>query len=137
MSGFSYRYRLAGGAPTIQSLLFAAEEQLTTGDILLASSGAAKLGATAGSKFLGAAQNTKKGKTTDTIEAIVDNDAVYGVEDANARKIGDTLDLAGATGAQKVTASSNKEFVVVAESTASEETLVRFNVGKHLYNTAQ
>ncbi len=32
--------------------------------------------------------------------------------------------------------SSNKVFVVVAASTATEETLVRFNVGKHVGNVA-
>jgi hypothetical protein len=137
MSGFSFRYRLSGGAPTIQSLLYNVEAQLTTGDILAESGGGAILGVTGGSKFLGVALNTKKGKTTDSIEVITDADAVYAVDDANARALGDTLDIAGATGAQKVATSSNKEFVVVAPSTASQETLVRINVGKHLNNTAQ
>lgn len=137
MSGFTFAYRVSGDAPTIQNLLFAAEETLTIGDLVTASGGGVKLGATAGSKFLGGVLNTKAGKTTDRIEVITDPDAVYSVVDANARKIGDTLDLAGATGVQKLAASSNKEFVVVAESSASEPTLVRFNTGKHLYNTAQ
>jgi hypothetical protein len=137
MSGFSFRYRLSGGAPTIQSLFFHEAETLSFGDLVVDNAGGVKLGATAGTKFLGAVQQTKKGQTTDKVEVITDADAVYGAEDANARKIGDTLDLAGATGAQKVAASSNKEFVVVAASTAAQETLVRFNVGKHLNNTAQ
>ena len=62
---------------------------------------------------------------------------MYGVDDANARVLGATLDLSGATGAQAVAASSNKEFVVVAPSSASEETLVRINVGKAFANKAQ
>lgn len=136
MSGFSFRYRLSGGAPTIQSLFFHKEETLTTGDIAVLASGGVELGATNGSKYLGTVLETKVGKTTDEVEVITDGDAVYGVEDKNARKIGDTLDLSGTTGAQKVAASSHKEFVVVAESTATQETLVRFNTGKHLNNTA-
>jgi hypothetical protein len=59
------------------------------------------------------------------------------VYDPVARLKGATLDIAGTTGAQTIAASSNKEFVVFAESTAAEETLVCFNVGKHLDNTAQ
>ncbi len=37
---------------------------------------------------------------------------------------------------QGVAASSNKEFVVYMDKLASSETLVRFNVGKHLDNVA-
>jgi len=141
MLGFTFAYRLAGGAPTVQPLAFAAEETLTVGDIAVESSGAAKLGATAGSKFLGAVLGTKKPTSAfaeEFIEVITDSDAVYSVTDNNARKMGDTLDLTGATGKQKLAASSNKEFVVVATKVSSTEpTLVRFNTGKHLYNTAQ
>jgi hypothetical protein len=71
------------------------------------------------------------------IRVITDADAVYGVVDANARKIGDTLDIAGATGAQAVATSSNKEFVVVADSSASEETLVTINADAHWLKKAQ
>ncbi|MGH2878940.1 MAG: hypothetical protein ACRDK4_04950 [Solirubrobacteraceae bacterium] len=137
MFGFSFSYRMSGGAPTIQSLKFHKEETLTVGDIVFENGGGAELAATNGSKYLGPVLETKAGKTTDTIEVIVDSDAVYEVEDKNARKIGDTLDLTGTTGKQGIAASLHKEFVVVAESSASEPTLVRFNTGKHLYNTAQ
>ncbi len=74
--------------------------------------------------------------STTYIRFIRDADAVYGIVDNNARLMGVTLDLAGATGAQTVATSSNKEFVVVAPSGATEETLVRFNVGKHHDNKA-
>ena len=62
---------------------------------------------------------------------------VYEIYDQNARVKGATLDLAGATGAMTVATSSNKEFVVVEASTATEPTLLRFNHGAHLDLTAQ
>lgn len=138
MAGFTFRYRLGGGAPTIQSLLFKDTETLTKGDMLNLEAGEVDLGATADTNFVGVALQTEAGTDSTTrIVAVTDDDAVYAVVDNNARKVGDTLDLAGATGAQTVAASSNKEFVVVAESTATEETLVKFNVGKHFKNKAQ
>lgn len=137
MAGFHFRYRLSGGAPTIQSLLCKDTETLTKGDIVNLESGELDLGATADTALVGAVLQTAAGTDSTTrFEVITDADAVYGVTDANARLVGATLDLSGATGAQGVAASSNKEFVVVAESSATEETLVRFNVGKHYANKA-
>jgi methionine aminopeptidase len=138
MPGFNFRYRIGGGAPTVQKVVFKDTETLTKGDIVNLESGQADLGATADTNLMGVAQQTLAGTSAVTkIEVITDPDAVYGVADANARKVGDPLDLAGATGAQTVAASTNKEFVVVADSTATQETLVRINVGKHYQNKAQ
>lgn len=135
---FTFRFRPSGALPTIQKIPFKDTETLTKGDLVNLEAGLADLGATADTNLLGAAQQTLAGTSTVTkIEVIVDADAVYGVQDPNARKKGDTLDLAGATGAQGVAASANKEFVVVADCSAAEETLVRFNVGKHADNKAQ
>ena len=126
-AGFRFRYRLCGAPPTIQYLTCADDETLSKGD----------LGVTTDTALLGVILETKAGTDSTTVYGvIVDSDAVYGVYDANARVKGATLDLSGATGAQTVGASSNKEFVVVEASTASEETLVRFNVGKHVGNVA-
>lgn len=138
MTGFRFRYRKSGGFPTIQPILFKDTETITIGDFVNLESGLADLGATADTNLLGAAQQTLAGTSEVTkIEVITDADAVYGVVDANARKKGATLDLSGATGAQAVAASSNKEFVVVADSLATEETLVEVNVGKHHETKAQ
>ena len=138
MAGFEFRYRIGGGAPTVQTVIAKDTETLTKGDILNLESGEADLGATADANLLGVALETKAHTdSTTTTEVITDDDAVYAVTDANARVIGATLDLAGATGAQTVAASSNKEFVVVADSPATEQTLVRINVGKHFANKAQ
>lgn len=135
---FQFRYRLSGGAPTVQPLVMKDTETLTKGDFANLETGQVDLGATADTNLVGVVQETVAGTTGVTqVEVITDDDAVYGVKDNNARKIGATLDLAGATGAQTVAASLNKEFVVVADSSAAEETLVRVNVGKHYANKAQ
>jgi uncharacterized Zn finger protein len=138
MAGFTFRYRISGGAPTIQVIKAKDTETLTKGDLLNLEAGEADLAATADVNLLGVCLDTgaRTDSTTD-VYVITDADAVYAVADANARVLGATLDIAGATGAQGVAASSNKEFVVVAPSTAADETLVRINVGKSHQNKAQ
>jgi hypothetical protein len=132
MAGFTFRYRTSGGAPTIKVLKSKDTETLTKGDMVNLESGEVDLAATGDVALLGVVLDTgaRTDSTTD-VTYISDPDAVYAVADANARLAGATLDIAGATGAQAVATSSNKEFVVVAPSTATQETLVRFNVGKH------
>jgi len=138
MPGFKFRYRSCGSTPTIQALLFKDTETLSQGDLVNLESGTVDLAATADSNLMGVALQTLAGTSGVTrIKVITDADAVYGVVDNNARKIGDTLDVAGATGAQGVAASSNKEFVVVADSLASEETLVTINADAHWLKKAQ
>lgn len=138
MPGFKYRYRLCGAPPTIEDLTFKDTETLSKGDLANLESGEIDLAATADTNLLGVILETQAGTTAVTkAKVVTDADAVYGVTDANARVKGATLDLSGSTGAQGVTTSSNKEFVVVAASSATEETLVRINVGKHHNNKAQ
>ena len=136
--GFRYRGRRSGGNPTVQKLYCKDTETLSRGDMANLESGEIDLGATGDTGFLGMIQETKAGTDSTTqFEVIVDEDAIYGVYDPNARKKGATLDLSGTTGAQTIATSSNKEFVVFADSGADEETLVCFNVGKHLMSKAQ
>ena len=137
-AGFRYRGRKSGGPPTVQDILYKDTETLSKGDMVNLESGEIDLGATGDTNFLGVVLETQSGTDSTTrAKVIVDSDAIYGVYDANARLKGATLDIAGATGAQTLATSSNKEFVVWAESTATEETLVCFNTGKHHDNKAQ
>ena len=130
--GFRFRYRLCGAPPTIQTLTIKDDETLTKGDLVNLESGEIDLAATNDTGILGAVLETKAGTdSTTTYKVIVDSDAVYGVYDANARAIGATLDIAGTTGAMTVAASSNVDLIVVANSTASEETLVMIAHGEH------
>lgn len=136
--GFKYRGRRSGGQPTIQDILCKDTETLSAGDMANLESGEIDLGATADANFLGVILETQAGvDSTTRFRVIVDADAIYGVYDPNARLKGATLDIAGTTGAQTIAASSNKEFVVYADKTAAEETLVCFNTGKHVDNKAQ
>lgn len=136
--GFRYRGRLSGGHPTIQDLLCKDTETLSKGDMANLESGEIDLGATADTNFLGMILETQAGTDSTTkFRVIVDADAIYAVYDPVARVKGATLDIAGATGAQTIATSSNKEFVVLMDSAADEETLVTFNVGKHHNNKAQ
>lgn len=137
-AGFRYRGRKSGGPATIQELLCKDTETLTKGDMANLETGEIDLGATGDTNFLGLILETQAGTDSTTLyKVIVDSDAIYGVYDATARLKGATLDIAGATGAQTIATSSNKEFVVFADKTASEETLVCFNTGKHHDNKAQ
>src|SRR5258708_5372927 len=142
MDGFTFRFRRSGGAPTIKSLVqgFATGGTVTRGDVVQVTGGSITLGTTAGANFIGVCLGSNHGAGTigaTKYQCVVDADAVYATSDANARLGGATLDLTGATEAQGVTTSSNKEFVVYMTKLASQETLVQFNVGKHLDNVAQ
>lgn len=130
--GFHFAYRLSGGNPTIQKLIVA-DTAFAKGDLVNLESGEVDLGATNDAAFVGAVQETKSGMTTSTttIEVITDRDAVYRVYDANARAIGATLDISGATGAMTVAATSNADLIVVADSSADEDTYVMITVGNH------
>lgn len=136
--GFRYRGRKNGGTPTIQKIVAKDTETLTRGDMANLESGQIDLGATADTGLLGMIGDTgARTSAVSLVEVYVDVDAIYGVYDPVARVKGDTLDLSGATGAQTIATSSNKEFVVYATKTAAQETLVCINVGKGLDNKAQ
>lgn len=137
MAGFTFAYRLSGGAPTIQSIVMKDTETLTKGDMANLETGQLDLAATSDARLVGVVCQTVAGTSAVTkVEVITDADAVYSVVDNNARVIGATLDIAGTTGAQTVATSSNKEFLVAATSTATQPTLVKFNIGKHYNNVA-
>lgn len=137
---FEYAYRRSGGSPTIQRLTVkSGNTSFKKGDLVNLESGQIDLAATADVNLVGVVLETASGLTAavSKVSVITDPDAVYRVIDNNARSIGATLDVAGASGAQTVAASSNKEFVVVEDSTSTQPTLVEFNVGKHFLSKAQ
>lgn len=132
-AGFKFMGRMSGGPVTIQRVLFKDTETLYKGDMVNMESGEADLAATGDTALAGIAMETVSGTDSTTyIDVIVDLDAIYAVYDANARAIGDTLDLSGSAGAQTVTTTSNADFIVVANSTADEWTLVRIKPAAHV-----
>ena len=86
----------------------------------------ADAGVTNDSNFIGAAceavDNTVDGHY---VEAISNPGAIYAVDDANARSVGDKLDLA--SGGLGLATDSNHDFIVWKSCTADEPTLVIFN----------
>tara|TARA_Y100000310_G_C20493364_1_gene720333 strand:- start:333 stop:791 length:459 start_codon:yes stop_codon:yes gene_type:complete len=127
MAGFTFRYCLYGGRPLVLDFLMKDTETLTKGDLLNVESGEVDLAVTSDAALAGAFMGPKDPAdatdgspgvvagtdSTTLVECIASPDAVYGVADANARLPGALLDIAGATGAQTLAASSNTEFVVV------------------------
>jgi uncharacterized protein YbcI len=137
MPGFEFRYRLSGNTPTFEDLALTDGELLSQGDMLAMTDGKVGLAATGDATLVGVAVETLDGSaSTRFIRTIVDADAVYGVEDPRIRRKGATLDLAGASGAQTIAASAKADFIVDVGSSAVEETLVRFNEGRHYDKSA-
>lgn len=137
MAGFQFAYKMSGSAPTIYTIPVKAGSVISIGELVNLESGYADGAATADAALMGisleAADNTAGSNGDLDIDVIVDPDAVYSVEDANARLAGATLDIA--SGALGVTTTSNADLIVVAPSTASERTLVRIVRTQH-YLTA-
>ncbi len=136
-AGFRYRGRRCGAPPTIQDYVATSAATYTKGDMLSANSGEVEIAATdAAVPFLGVCLETVAATgvaTTGTkVKCIVDEDAIYGVYDANARLKGAFLDVSGTTGAMTVASDTNHDFIVYAPSSATEETLVCFNHGVHV-----
>lgn len=139
MAGFRIAGRLSGGAPTIITAKAKDTETLSFGDIANMESGTIDLGATADTALVGPIVSATVAATTAVtdIQVCIDPDVILETVDANARLAGATLDLTGATGAQGLTTSSNKEFIVLHAKAASANTQVLFNTGHHLFNKAQ
>jgi len=137
-AGFRVRGRIFGGDLHVQDLIAQDTATYYKGDIVNVESGEIDLGATGDTALVGpVAETISATDSTTKVRVYVDPDLILGVYDANARVKGATLDLSGTHGAMTVGASSNKEFLVWADSASDEETLVVFNTGHHLHNTGQ
>jgi hypothetical protein len=120
---------------TYVKLKFKDTETLHFGDLVNNESGEVDLAATGDTAIAGVAMETKDGvDSTTEIEVLSDPDMVYSVYDPVARAFGATLDIAGATGAMTVAASSNADLIVVGGFLATERTLVMINIAKHALN---
>ncbi|MEA2142404.1 MAG: hypothetical protein QOI64_834 [Solirubrobacteraceae bacterium] len=132
MNGFEFRYRLNGGAPTIETLPFGTNQAPSVGDMLNLDEGEVALAATGDEDLLGIALETAAGTVLGgKVRAITDADAVYAVANGHSRAKEDTVDLVGATGEQGIGDGPNGDLSVVIDSGSAAETLVRITVGKH------
>lgn len=130
MSGFEVAYCLHGGDAHKLTLAIKSGQSanVVAGTLVELDTGEATVAATASTDFLGVCTGqTKDGKAV----VVVDPDAVYRVTDASARLIGAPLDIA--TGARGVTTSSNANLVVVGQSPAGANTLVKIADNHHAF----
>ncbi len=127
---FEWAYSLDGSDPIIQEFVVKASAVISTGEFCNLESNEADAAATNDAALIGIAvedvDNTVDGHT---VRVIVNRYAVYKVADANARSVGDTLDLA--TGAQGVTTNSNADVIIVKSSSATEPTYVMITPTNH------
>ena len=138
--GFHFSHIEGDKTPTYRDYIVA-DAAFREGDVVNFESGQLDLAVTSDTAIIGVVNETKSSMTTGTTEiqivVINDTDVVFSVYDPNARTAGATLDIAGATGAMTVAATSNKELVVIETSTATQPTLVRFNSNVLFYQVAQ
>ena len=134
--GFHFDHLRNGAKVPITQDVIVADVALAKGDMVNNETGQADLAVTNDNALWGVVQETKSSMTTGTttIEVITDAQAVYRVYDAVARVAGALLDISGATGAMTIAASNNNDIIVVADSTANENTLVMINHGEHVFN---
>lgn len=132
--GFQFAFRTCGQPPTVQEVI-SADAALAKGDLVNLETGKADLAVTNDAALMGAVVVSQSGMdtTSDKIEVITDEDAVYSVYDANARVKGARLDITGGTGAQGVGASTNADLIVYEDSTADELTHVMISQANHWY----
>jgi len=130
MANFEFAYTLDGSDPIIEEFVVKNAVVLSAGEFVNLESGEVDSGATNDTAFVGiaveAVDNTSDGES---VKCIVNRYAVYRVTDANARTVGDTLDLA--SGALGVTTNSNADFLVVKTTSATEPTYVMVTAGNH------
>jgi uncharacterized protein YbcI len=132
MPGFEFRHRLGGGQSTIDTFALKSASPVGAGDMLKLVDGQATVAAAGDAFLLGAAVEVSlDARPRPSVRAITDADAVYAVQDGDARRQGDTLGLAGATGAHGLTTRGAGAFTVIRDSPADEETLVRISAGFH------
>lgn len=147
MARFRFVRTLSGAPARHENFLMQDTETLTVGDIINiednSNVGEADLAVTTDILIAGVlvgsddpddqnADGTIAGTDSTTRVIVVTNhDAVYSVVDANARAVGATLDITGNTGLQVLTTSNNIEFIVVANSTATEDTEVMIAPSAH------
>jgi hypothetical protein len=131
-TGFQFAFRISKATPTVQKVI-SADAALAKGDLVNLESGKADLAVTNDTALMGAVLVSQTGMdtTSDEIEVITDDDAVYAVYDANARVKGEKLDITGTTGAQSVGAPTNNDLIVYADSGADELTYVMISQANH------
>jgi hypothetical protein len=129
MAGFELAYTLHGGDAHKLELAVASGQTFTAGALVELASGEATVAVTAHADILGVCTGLDAAGTTATV--VVDPLAVYRIDDATARALGATLDIA--SGARGITTNSNADLVVVGKSPAGAPTLVKIATTQHAF----
>ncbi len=132
MSGFELAYTLHGGDAHKLDLAVASGQTFTRGALVELASGEATVAVTAHADILGVCTGLNTAGTIATV--VVDPLAVYRIEDATARNLGATLDIA--SGARGITTNSNADVVVVGKSPAGAPTLVKIATTQHAFTAS-
>lgn len=131
MAGFRFKYMVNGGVVYLTSFTVKTGESISKGEMCKITSGDAELADTSDTTIFGVAANdADAGETV----KLYPPDSVYGVVDANGRSCGDAIDL-NATSDGLATAA-NDDFVVVRNSTDSEDTLVTLHSNAKIFANA-
>jgi RNA polymerase primary sigma factor len=124
--GFAFRYLVGGGRPSIRRLARGDCAALAAGDMVTVRASRLAPATSADSALVG--NVLRCGGSA--VEIVTDAEAVYGVTDPHRRAAGTALDLAGASGCQRVAEGPNRAFQVVVDCSAAEETLLRIAPGR-------
>ncbi len=125
-AGFKWAGSIDGSEPILRDFTVKASAVISRGEMCNLESGEADAGVTNDDRFIGPAtedvDNTVDGHV---VECIVNPGAIYSVVDNNARLAGDLVDLAA--GGLGIGAPTNNDFMVWADSSATEPTLIIHN----------
>jgi RNA polymerase sigma factor (sigma-70 family) len=129
--GFDFRFRQHGGGPTVRRFSSKDPGAVGVGDLVSIVDGRVTCGRGGGPALLGAVREHSNG-APGSLEIVVDPDAVYAVDDGEARTAGTLLGLTGETGGQGVAKRDRGgELMVVVDCRAGGDTLVRIRFDHH------
>jgi len=138
MSGFAFAYRLHGGAATHRSLIINDGYTVSEGELVCASTNGTINVATSANgpaQIWGVCTGTVAETSASYADVIIDEDAIYAVDDSTARYAGDTLSLDSSQGLVTAVASNDGSLLVVANTATTDPTYVMIRQGKHVFNT--
>lgn len=129
------RYQNGSLVPRIIPIVMKNDAVIDEGDMVEIDTAEAENGATASTTLFGVAaeslDNAADGLSIDVIDGYL---AVFEVVDANARAVGDPLDINGTF--DGVATNSNSDLVVVKASSATEKTEIMIRPASHIFTTA-
>lgn len=137
MSGIRCIGVLGGGNPRIGEFTVKNDEVIYIGEMIMLTSNEAAKGTTNDTTFIGVAlEAVDNSADGEVIRAIIDPYAVYAYFDGTAHAAGATLDLRkGSSTGDALSTTSNADFTVIEDNTATEDTKFIITPGEHYLHT--